>query len=267
LLAVLLTCGVVCLPATRSALAQAPADDPAKKPETLKPIDEDGDGKVTRVEWSKFTQSFIRLDANKDAAVDLAELQAAGQTTDTPLILAPADANRDGKLTRPEWSAMVKSFKQLDGNGDGSFDLAELQAAAKYVAEATKDGGRPPIIGMWRGWIVDGRGENPNRGTMQIELSITPDRIAGREVGPRGDSPPDLGIGAYSLTGNAKQGFLDARYLTGPQTGQTCLGVFRFEDDVFYWCCSNRGNRPNDFITSGGWWLMILRRVPQNPAN
>src|SRR5689334_13458313 len=99
--------GAATLGAPCSAAAQAPAEKAAASA-TLKPIDDDGDGKVTRAEWSRFVQGFTRYDVDKDAAVSLAELQAAAETQDVPLILQPADANRDGKLTRPEWSRMAQ---------------------------------------------------------------------------------------------------------------------------------------------------------------
>lgn len=259
--------GAATLFAPCSASAQAPAEKAAASA-TLKPIDDDGDGKVTRAEWSRFVQSFTRYDLDKDAAVSLAELQTAAETQDVPLILQPADANRDGKLTRTEWSRMAQSFKQIDANRDGTIELAELQAAIDAQVEAAKLVGVAPITGLWRGWIVDGRGENPNGGMSQIELAITADRIAGREVGKQGNSPPDLGVGSYSQTGNVQGGYLDALYIDGPHSGQLCLGVFRLEKDVLYWCASNRtGTRPNEFITGNGFWLMILRRVPEPKAN
>jgi len=257
-----LVCSVALFVGPGSASPQTPAE-PAKPAVTLKPVDDDGDGKVTRAEWSRFVQSFSKYDVDKDAAVDVAELRQAAATTDVPLILEPADMNGDGKVNRAEWSRMAQSFKQIDANRDGTFDLAELQAALDAKAEAAKLVGVAPITGLWRGWLVDGRGENPNGGTMQIELAITADRIAGREVGPKGDSPPDLGVGSYSQTGNVRGGYLDALYIGGPHAGQLCLGIFRLENDVLYWCASNRtGTRPNEFITGSGFWYMILRRVP-----
>src|SRR5690349_2516130 len=123
-----LVCSAVLFVGPGSALSQTPSK-PAKPAVTLKPVDDDGDGKVTRAEWSRFVQSFSKYDVDKDAAVDVAELQQAAATTDVPLILEPADANGDGKLNRAEWSRMAQSFKQIDANRDGTFDLAELQAA------------------------------------------------------------------------------------------------------------------------------------------
>ena len=110
---------VVLLPAAARA---APDDNKAEKsemaataeaPATLKPADDDGDGKVTRAEWGRLMQRFSRLDANHDATVDLSELQAAAKTSDTPLFIKLADADGDGKLSRPEWTRRPREKRRI----------------------------------------------------------------------------------------------------------------------------------------------------------
>lgn len=259
------------------------AEPPAKAetlapPATLKPADADGDGKVTRAEWGALMQRFSRLDANHDAAVDLAELQADAGTSETPIVLAAADTDGDGKLTRAEWTRLAKAFRKLDANHDAALDLPELEAVAATTAEAVKVArAMPSLNGLWRGWIVEGRGENPNAGELELELAITGNRIAGREIKPQeavsqaarpsASATPDLGIGTFVVTGNGRGGFFDAMYLSGPHSGQTCLGIYRLEGDVFYWCATNRsGQRPDIFSSGNGCYLMIMHRVTTAPV-
>jgi Ca2+-binding EF-hand superfamily protein len=251
---------------TSRAVAQA-ADEAAQTPASLQPADADGDGKITRAEWGRLMQGFSKLDANEDGAIDLAEMQTAAQTSDTPLLMTLADASGDGKVTRTEWTKLAQRFRRMDTNKDGALDLAEVQAVTNAIAEASKKAGPakpiPVTPTLWRGWIVDGQGENPNGGMAQIELSFVGNRIAGRDVGPTGDSPPNLGIGAYTMTGNGRAGYMDALYIDGPHAGRLCLGMYRMEGDALHWCVSNRTDtRPESFATGNGFYLMIMHRLP-----
>lgn len=259
--------------ATSTAFAQAPASE-SKPTVTLRPADADGDGVITKAEWTRMAQSFSRLDANRDGAVDLAELQAAaGDGTSVPAFFAVADTDANGKLVRAEWSKLVLSFARWDTNKDGALVAAEIPqpvgTSTKDSATAASTAAPSPIDKgpqLWRGWIVDGRGETPDSGQMQIELYIEGNRIVGREVGAEA-SPyrQGLGAGTFLMTGNGKQGNLDAMYTEGPHSGQTCLGIFQMEGDRLRWCASNRdGYRPQEFATGSGCWLMLLQKVP-NP--
>lgn len=237
--------------------AQAPTPE-APRP-TLKPADTDGDGKITRAEWTKLVQSFRQLDSNQDNAVDAAELQAAvGDPQSESIVLAPVDFTGGGKVMRPAWLSLGGAFKRIDTDKSGTLELAEFEAvvaAKKAAAEESKT--LALRAGLWRGAIVDGRGENPNSGR-KIELMIADNRIAGRDVGRRGDDP-NLGTGTFLASGGANAGILDAQY----SDGRICRGIFEMRGDALYWCVSNRGeDRPDRFITANGFWLMVLKRVP-----
>lgn len=264
-----LACAGICSLIAISLPPRAGADDPAEKPRpklTLKPADADGDGLVTQSEWSRLMQTFSRLDANGDGAIELPELQAAAETKDEPLLWKLADSSGDGKVTRPEWAHLARNFRQFDQNRDRSLDRAELEAAAAV------DHGQKPIPipvkpGLWRGWIVDGRGEDPNNGMMQVELLIVGNTIAGREVTPQGGSTaPNLGVGTFVMAGNSQAGYLDALYTGGPHAGRQCLGIFRTQGRELHWCVSNRtGQRPDGFATGNGYYLLILRNILDFP--
>jgi uncharacterized protein (TIGR03067 family) len=58
---------------------------------------------------------------------------------------------------------------------------------------------------------------------------------------------------------------MDAVYTEGRNQGQVCLGIYQMEGDTLRWCVSNRnGQRPVDFATGQGNWLMVLQKIP-NP--
>jgi uncharacterized protein (TIGR03067 family) len=109
---------------------------------------------------------------------------------------------------------------------------------------------------------VDGRGENTNTGHMEIELTITGNRIAGREVGTNRAPPGGLGGGTFTMTGDGRSGQLDADATEGPNHGRHYQGIFQLEGDVLRWCVSNRERqRPEAMATDRGNYLLILRRV------
>jgi uncharacterized protein (TIGR03067 family) len=260
------TAALCCLAASVSAQTPSPGAGADAK-FTLRPIDGDGDGAITRAEWNVFTQSFYDRDKNDDAAIDAAELLPAETARgETPFILFLADTDGNGKLTRPEWTQMMRGFARLDADRNGTLTESEFAAAVESRQESMKPGGAASNTpGLWRGYIVNGRGQNPNSGS-PIELLISGNRIAGHEAGKPG-AAPNLGVGTFAMSGNSKAGFLDAQYVEGPQSGVVCLGIFRMEGDTLHWCASNRdGYRPTEFNTANGCWYMIVKRVEQPAA-
>ena len=101
---------------------------------------------------------------------------------------------------------------------------------------------------------------------MDIELTITADRITGKEIGNRrggggGGRGPGLGTGSYELTGDGKSGNLDADGLEGQQDGRHFQGIFELDGDTLRWCVSNRGRqRPKEMASGQGNYLMVLSR-------
>lgn len=240
--------------------AQTPPDAPSY---SIAHMDGDGNGSITRAEWSKYAQTFSTLDGDKDNNLTATELEGTGASSQ--LILDLADLNRDGKLTRIEWARGIQNFARWDTSKNQTLELNELSAAATAAVAASKGsanlptGGRPaatqnagPVL--WRG-NIDGRS--------QIELLVTGNVIVGRELGGGGQGR-SLGSGTFVMTGNGQQGNMDATYTEGPQSGQTCMGIYTLQGDQLLWCVNNRGGRPTRMATEGGNWLMTLTRVP-NP--
>lgn len=231
----------------------------------IKVADANGDGKLSRTEWGSLAQKFRSWDADKDNALDSAELE---ETDEVELVMKLADADGDGKVARAEWAQFAQAFPRLDKGRDGSIDRDELEAAAK--SSAARAAGTASLAGnnnpranagptVWRG-NIEGRG--------QIELTVTGNQIVGRELrggpggGGGGGGPGSLGAGTFTMSGDGRSGNMDAVYTQGPQAGQTCLGIYQLNGDTLTWCVSNRnGQRPQAFTGGGGNWLMVLQRV------
>lgn len=130
--------------------------------------------------------------------------------------------------------------------------------------ERTRGAGANRITGLWRGWVVDGRGENPNAGHMQMELRIENNRMTAREIGNRGGGGEGLGDGNFVVSAEGNSGNLDATGTSGRYDGVEYLGIFEVEGDTLKWCVGNRGKpRPGDYSTGRGNYYMILRRVEE----
>lgn len=222
-------------PRPDSAPPPGPRPDESGLPPFLRQLDSNGDQRLTRAELGRINQMFERLDTNKDGALDLSELRAAPESSE------PASGNN--RPNPPERPA---------GN-NRSRDTTER------TSESGTGGTR--LVGVWRGWVVDGRGENPNSGQMEIELTIEGDRITGREVGTR-RAPEGIGGGTFTMTGTTS-GNLDADGTSGPQDGRHFMGIYELQGDTLRWCVGNRGRqRPQTMATDRGNYLMILRKQP-----
>lgn len=218
----------------------------------LKFADLDSSGTVSRSEWSKFRQAFSRLDADKDSALTLEELEAAGG--DVELLMKIGDLDGDGKIARNEWMQLMQSFARLDSSGDHQLDVAELKKAAETAASSAS--GSASLAGKAKSGPVVWRGNIEGRG--RIELTVNGNTIIGRETGG-GDR--GLGAGTFTMTGDGKTGNMDAVYTEGDRAGQVCLGIYKLDGDTLLWCVNNRGGRPQSFSSGGGNWLLTLTRA------
>jgi uncharacterized protein (TIGR03067 family) len=253
-------------PTRRSSATESAAEDDKSPPKGLGFIDANGDGSISRTEWSKFTQAFSRLDADKDNSLSSTELEVIGGAAE--LLVQLADANGDGKIARVEWAKLVHSFARLDANRDSSLDSAELEKVAEATVAAASgsaslSSGKSAKSGptRWRG-SIEGRGE--------IELVVEGNHIVGRELGGRGaggGGGGNLGAGTFTMTGDGKSGNMDAVYTEGDRSGQVCLGIYKLTGDTLIWCVNNRGGRPQSFSGGGGSWMLTLNRVSDEPPS
>jgi uncharacterized protein (TIGR03067 family) len=199
----------------------------------LRLCDENSDGRLTRTEWNRLTQLWARLDANRDGVLDPAELATLSDTAVPER--RPPDAPQTPSTVAP--------------------------AGTPATASDRRETGEANLEGVWRGWVVRGRGEDPNSGEMEIELTIRGNRIDGRELGTNRAPAGGLGSGVFTLTGNGRSGTMDAEQTSGPETGRRYQGIYEIDGETLRWCVTARNRqRPSVMATERGNFLMILRR-------
>ena len=98
--------------------------------ERFKAMDKDGDGKVSRAEFSGLPARFARVDTNKDGFIDKDEVKAiVGQAQPGAGIMA-MDKDGNGKVSRAEFLGQPAVFARLDADSDGQIDKDEASKAA-----------------------------------------------------------------------------------------------------------------------------------------
>ena len=146
--------GLGCLPAA-VAVAQPPME--ASPAEMVKRADADGDGKVSRDEFIKarttaLEQAFARMDTDGDGKLDEKEVETGAAQARA---MAPAglggfrrpDADRPqrpgaDRPQRPGAGAMAEQgFDRMDADGDGKLSKEEFAAGMKRFRELMQQGG------------------------------------------------------------------------------------------------------------------------------
>jgi Ca2+-binding EF-hand superfamily protein len=120
--------------------ATKPAPDPAAgtgNGERFRAMDKDGDGKISKDEFPGPAQFFERLDANSDGFVTMQEVARMAREAASPGApgsgqgaigdrLQAMDKNKDGKISKDEYTGPAQFFDRLDANSDGFISSDEL---------------------------------------------------------------------------------------------------------------------------------------------
>jgi hypothetical protein len=120
------------------------------------------------------------------------------------------------------------------------------------------------LDGVWRGFVVAGKGEHPNSGTVHLELTIRGKRIVAQRLDGQGGP---LGQGTYTMT-TARYYQMDATESRSRGKPRSYLGICAFGPDLMRWCVAPSGNgRPTTFETKGQQFLLILKRQKAEKAD
>jgi hypothetical protein len=88
-----------------------------------------------------------------------------------------------------------------------------LLMIAAIGARADEQAERARFVGVWKGFTVEGKGENPDRGPVKLEITITENTMHGIQI--REDGNIDHGVGEYTLNLATDPAQLDAAKTRG----------------------------------------------------
>jgi uncharacterized protein (TIGR03067 family) len=137
---------------------------------------------------------------------------------------------------------------------------AVLPACAQDARPASAEDAavRKQLVGMWKGFAVEGRGERPDRGPVKLELTITETAIKGIEL--KGEGTINHGEGTHAFNLKESPRWLDATKTNERGRKEEYLGIYSLEGDTLKWCVSRGKQRPTEFLTAKGSFLVILKR-------
>jgi uncharacterized protein (TIGR03067 family) len=111
-------------------------------------------------------------------------------------------------------------------------------------------------------------------GIVSLEMDGQQVPVVGAGISIHGDRFTTTGMGApyegtITLDATARPRTIDMKFLTGPEKGNTSLGIYELKSGTWRLCLTTRGStRPNRFAAppGTGFALEVLRREPAAPA-
>lgn len=250
--------------------AGEPGELPPEPSSLLRGVDENGDQKLSRAELRRLVERFDTLDINKDGDLDLAEL-TTDRNSDAEETPSTDSGSPESQPKSSNATPSGNSKPETRGGGSGRGSTAGKKSSEKPATNKSATGkssvanpsanSREPLTGVWRGWVVDGRGQNPDAGHMEMELTVIGNRMTARELGANRRAQEGLGAGTFVVSAQGNSGNLDANQTAGQHAGREYRGIFELEGDTLKWCVGGRGTtRPSEFETGRGNYLMILHK-------
>lgn len=232
---------------------------PPGMPPFLRGIDENKDQRFSRSELQRLIDRFDELDKNQDGDLDLPELDAFSSTRNANSRESNTDATESKQnVGKNSTSTPSKPGKNGPATGRGTGNRSPSNKSASTEGSRNSQGS---LAGVWRGWVVDGRGENPDTGHMEMELTVNGNHMSARELGANQRAREGLGEGTFIASVQGTTGNLDATQTVGQHAGREYRGIFEVNGDTLKWCVGGRGTtRPSEFATSRGNYYMILHR-------
>jgi len=133
-----------------------------------------------------------------------------------------------------------------------------LGALALLSADTNEQEERKKLVGVWNGFTVEGRGETPDRGPVKLKLTVSEKTIKGIQFD--GSKVVDHGEGEFTIDMSQNPKHLDAAKTNERGRKVEYFGIYKLEGDTLKWCVSPRKQRPTDFQTGNGNFLVIVKR-------
>ena len=138
------------------------------------------------------------------------------------------------------------------------FSLAVLLTGR---ADAQPRPAAPKLDGTWEGFVVEGKGEQPNRGPFQMRLVVRGNKMVGTDL--RSGRP--TGTGTFAVDAARKTLDSNGVVLSAGNVNRAYLGIYELDGDTLKWCVSNHQvrNRPDGVVSRmPQQYYMILKRKP-----
>lgn len=123
------------------------AQDSQQADRFMQEFDQNQDGSISRDEYPGSDDAFVRLDADGNDTITATEVQKSlvRKRKSGGNFIVRFDADKDGKVSKDEFSRSDEQFARLDTNKDGYITEDEVPAGQGRGGRGPRGGGRPPL--------------------------------------------------------------------------------------------------------------------------